>query len=483
MKKLQLFMIIMLGLSVIPTFAQTKVSLKFNANGKFRIAQFTDLHWDPRSPRCAETTATINNVLQTEKPNLAVLTGDIVTSRPAEEGWQSVIRIFDEAEIPFAVTMGNHDAEQGYTRETIFDWLSKSPYFVGEKGPADIKGCGNYVLEIEGSEPGLAALIYCFDSHDYPEDTRKYGHYDRISYDQIEWYRRQSEGFTENNKNKPLPALAFYHIPTAEYYGILGKNTTIGNYGETISSPEINSALFSSMNDMGDVIGIFTGHDHDNDYIGIHYGIGLGFGRTTGTDARGNLERGARIIELYEGQQKFDSWIRTKKGTEMTYYYPSGISSIDEKELSYLPAQNVNPDKHGVSYIYYEGEFQSTADMTPNAEVKRGTLPTFTIKEAPLEDHFGYEYRAWIKIPETGAYRFYTYSDDGSKLLIDGNLIIDNDGSRSARYLSEKVGLDAGFHELRVLYFEDYSGEVLVVGYAGRNVLYMEIPADVLYLP
>lgn len=52
-------------------------------------------------------------------------------------------------------------------------------------------------------------------------------------------------------------------------------------------------------------MGVFVGHDHDNDFIGIDKGIALGYGRVTGADAYGELTRGARIIELYEDQFKF----------------------------------------------------------------------------------------------------------------------------------------------------------------------------------
>jgi len=481
MKKLLLYVIVS-GLFITQGIAQT-LSLKFNENGKFKIVQFTDLHWNPRSAKCAVTTATIKHVLETEKPDLAILTGDVVTSRPAEEGWQAVIKIFEEAKIPFAVTMGNHDAEQGYTRETIYDWLGKSPCFLGEKGPKDLSGCGNYVIEVQGNHSSTAALLYCLDSHDYPENTRKYGHYDRIRYDQIEWYRRKSEEFAKNNGNKPIPALAFFHIPTLEYYNIVGRNTTIGHNNEVISSPNINSGLFSSIVDRGDVMGIFTGHDHDNDYIGLNYGVALGFGRTTGADARGKLERGGRIIELYEDQFKFDTWIRTTKGTELAYYYPSGISSLDEESLAYLPAKNVKPLKQGVSYIYYEGKYQSTGDLSPATEKKRGTFRNFTIKDALQKDYFGYEFNTLIRIPEKGIYSFYTYSDDGSKLFVDGNVIVDNDGSREAQLVTGKVALDAGFHELKVLYFEDYMGEELEVGIIGRNMPEMIIPDEMLFLP
>jgi len=484
MKKYIVILIAFLG--SLSCQSQQAPVLKFNKDGRFKIAQFTDLHWAPGYPSCEQTTATIEHILHTEKPDMAMLTGDVVTTPPAKEGWSSIIEIFEKARMPFSVVMGNHDAEQQVSREQIYEWLGESPYFLGEKGPEDIYGCGNFVLQVEGSRSKApAALLYCLDSNDYPKDAVRYGHSDWMRYNQIRWYRQQSEHLTTQNNGKPVPALAFFHIPLPEYTNILGASTTIGNgnRGKARVSPNLNSGFFSSMDDMGDVMGTFVGHIHGNDFIGINHGIALGYGRTTGTEAVGTIERGGRIIELYEGQSKFDTWIITMKGTEQYYYYPSGLSSLDEETLQYLPAKDINPVKQGVNYIYYEGEFESTAEMSPKAEVKRGTFRNFTIKEASKDDYFGYEFNTLIRIPERGIYRFYTYSDDGSKLIIDGNTVVDNDGSHNTRLVTGKVALEAGFHELKLLYFESYMGQELEVGMAGRNMPEMIIPDEMLFLP
>lgn len=137
-----------------------------------------------------------------------MLTGDVVTANPGLEGWKSVIGIFEEAKIPFTVMMGNHDAEI-VSKDEIYAMLSKSPYFMGEKGPGDIHGAGNYVVPVyssDGKKP--AALLYCIDSNDYPT-LKDYGTYDWIHFDQIHWYREQSMRYTKENGGKPLPALAF----------------------------------------------------------------------------------------------------------------------------------------------------------------------------------------------------------------------------------------------------------------------------------
>ena len=479
MKNICLLLAILVSSGLMQASVRNPLTFK---EGKFKVVQFTDMHWSHTSPKCAETTATIKAVLKAEKPDIAILTGDIVTDAPAPEAWKTISGIFEEAKIPFAVTMGNHDAEASISKERIYAILAESPYFVGEEGPEDIKGYGNYVLPVYGSKGNVAALLYCMDSNDYPPVT-KYGHYDWVHYDQIAWYRTQSQMYTKQNGGKPLPALAFFHIPLLEYNNIVGKNTTVGNQKEGVASPRINTGLFSSMIDMQDVMGMFVGHDHGNDYIGIEHDIALAFGRVTGTDAYGTFERGGRVIELYEDKFKFDTWIRTPSGVEFAYYFPSGLSSVDEENLPYLPAKNVQPKKQGVAYTYYEGKYKHTDQITPDTKVGEGTMPNISITKALVDDHFAYEFRTWIQIPERGVYRFYTFSDDGSKLFIDGQVIVDNDGSHNSRRRDGKVALEAGIHELRVLYFEDYMGQVLEVGVSGRDIRETTLPDYMLYIP
>lgn len=163
MKNYLLILAILLGL--VSCQFRPVAELRFHENGRFKIVQFTDLHWAPGLPSSAQTTATIQHLLQTEKPDLAVLTGDVVTATPAEAGWTAIVDLFDKARVPFTVVMGNHDAEQQVTRRQIYQWLARSPYFVGEEGPGDIHGCGNFVLPIMGSHSDGQAVVDNDGSH------------------------------------------------------------------------------------------------------------------------------------------------------------------------------------------------------------------------------------------------------------------------------------------------------------------------------
>ena len=467
------------SLILLGAYAQKSVAFR---EGKLKIVQLTDIHWDPQSKNCAQTAQTIEAVLALEKPDIAMLTGDVVTEKPGPEGWKAIIALLEKAQVPFTVMMGNHDAEV-MPKQEIYDLLAQSPYFIGEKGPETIHGCGNYVVPVYGADHKTTkALLYCIDSNDYPE-SKDYGTYDWIHFDQVAWYRQTSARFTKENGGNPLPALAFFHIALPEYDAIPNNGTMLGEKNEGSGASKINSGLFASFIEMGDVMGAFVGHDHDNDFIGTHYQIALAYGRVTGTDAYGDLERGMRVIELKENERSFDTWVRTPSKKGDIFYYPSGLTSLDEERMSYLPATTTKAGKPGVAYTYYEGKFKSTADVLKAQPVKEGTFRNFTIKEAAADDHFGYQFRSLINIPEKGVYKFHIYSDDGARLFIDDQEVIDNDGSHSAGEATGKVALEKGFHEIRVIYFEDYMGQALEIGITGKNLPKQVLPDEMLFLP
>ncbi len=467
------------SLILLGAYAQKSVAFR---EGKLKIVQLTDIHWDPQSKNCAQTAQTIEAVLALEKPDIAMLTGDVVTEKPGPEGWKAIIALLEKAQVPFTVMMGNHDAEV-MPKQEIYDLLAQSPYFIGEKGPETIHGCGNYVVPIYGADHKTTkALLYCIDSNDYPE-SKDYGTYDWIHFDQVTWYRQTSARFTKENGGNPLPALAFFHIALPEYDAIPNNGTMLGEKNEGSGASKINSGLFASFIEMGDVMGAFVGHDHDNDFIGTHYQIALAYGRVTGTDAYGDLERGMRVIELKENERSFDTWVRTPSKKSDIFYYPSGLTSLDEEQMSYLPATTTKAGKPGVAYTYYEGKFKSTADVLKAKPVKEGTFRNFSIKEAAADDHFGYQFHSQINIPEKGVYKFHIYSDDGARLFIDGQEVIDNDGSHSAGEATGKVALEKGFHEICVIYFEDYMGQALEIGITGKNLPKQVLPDGMLFLP
>lgn len=475
--KRRIFLLLASMLCVFNLFAQSD-ELKFNDNGEFKIVQFTDLHFSFNSTKNDSTLLVIRSVAEVEKPDLLVFTGDVVTDIPAREGWHKLGRTLEQIGIPWTITLGNHDDEPSIARSEIFDLVAKMPYFIGEEGP-EISGYGNFVLPVLGHASGKpAGIIYCMDSHGFGRISKLSG-YDWFRQDQIQWYKKQSEAFAAANGGAPLPSLAFFHIPLPEYKE-LGEDV-VGNRLGKVSSPDVNSGMFLTMIECNDILGMFVGHDHNNDYIGRHKDIALAYGRITGADASGKLERGGRVIVMYENEYRFETWIRTLSGKEFVYRFPDNRLVEDESKIRYLSAYDVNPQKKGLSYSYYIGSFESTGEVLQATPVEKGISPSITLELSSVRDSFALVFDGYIKIAERGIYSFYTVSDDGSCLFIDDQLVVDNDRSHAGRRRDGLIGLEKGFHKIRLIYFENYWGEHLEAGYSGKKLRESLIPEYVLF--
>lgn len=291
---------------------QEKPILKFNSQSRFKIVQFTDIHLQYDSYRSDSALVMMKTVIEREKPDLVMLTGDVVGSDNRKKAWLKVAQVMIDAKTPWAAMLGNHDAEYELTMEQTMDAIVGLPYNLTVSGPEEIAGAGNYVLPIQSSSSNkTAALFYVLDvsqTNRPPEDHSDV--YEWIDDSQVQWYKNQSAAFTRQNGGTPLPALAFFHIPFPEYNEVVGKSTTVGFQSEGGRSlPNGRSNLYAAMQDCKDVMGVFAGHQHNNNYIGCLNDICFAFGQTSGRQVYGELGAGARVIELYEGQRKFDSWI------------------------------------------------------------------------------------------------------------------------------------------------------------------------------
>ena len=293
-------------------------ALKFNANHKFKIVQFTDIHWKYGNPASDEAGERMAEVLDAEKPDLVVFTGDVIFAKPAREGLDKALEATISRGIPFAVTWGNHDDEQDLSRKELSAHVATKAGNLTSTVEG-ISGVTNYTLSVKSTDGKRdAAVLYIFDSNSY-SPIKKVKGYDWIKHDQVEWYRQTSKAFTAANDGKPLPALAFFHIPLPEFHEAAQNESAyfVGTRKEKACAPEINTGLAAAMLEAGDVMGVFVGHDHVNDYVVDWRGILLGYGRFTGGATvyhdipEGN---GARIIELTEDSRTIKTWIRIKGG-------------------------------------------------------------------------------------------------------------------------------------------------------------------------
>ncbi|MEQ8475976.1 fibronectin type III domain-containing protein [Fulvivirga sp.] len=96
------------------------------------------------------------------------------------------------------------------------------------------------------------------------------------------------------------------------------------------------------------------------------------------------------------------------------------------------------------------------------------------------DDYFGIEFFGYIYIEIAGTYTFYTNSDDGSRLWIGDQEIVDNDGLHGGRWREGNIELEEGAYPITVQYFERSGGQGLTVAWKIPGGNRVNIPSNVL---
>ncbi|KAM6509128.1 Phosphatase dcr2 [Fusarium solani] len=315
-------------------------------DGRYKIMQIGDLHLSTGVGECREavpntynggkceadprTLDFVSRVLDEEKPDLVVLSGDQVngdTAPDAPTAMFKILSILIERKIPYAAIFGNHDDEKTMSREAQMAIMESLPYSLSIAGPAEIDGVGNYYVEVlaRGKTDHSALTIYLLDTHAYTPDERNFPGYDWVKPNQIEWFKKTAAGLKKNHDEYTgrHMDIAFIHIPLTEYADF--NLPRVGEWKEGVTAPVYNSGFRDALVEQG-VVMVSAGHDHCNDYCSLSlsgegenktpalwmcYAGGSGFGGYAGY---GGYHRRVRLFEVDTNEARIKTWKRLEYG-------------------------------------------------------------------------------------------------------------------------------------------------------------------------
>jgi subtilisin family serine protease len=126
--------------------------------------------------------------------------------------------------------------------------------------------------------------------------------------------------------------------------------------------------------------------------------------------------------------------------------------------------------KDGLKWRVYHGFWLKLPKFDALRPVATGTALELTLNGAGRKGQYGMVHEGLLWIPVSGRYTFYLKSDDGSALFIDGDRVVNNDGLHGPVERSGERELAAGFHTIRVDYFQLFGGESLGLQWAGPSL-------------
>ncbi len=308
----------------------SRPTLRFHENGTFRILMISDFHESVSGNRPCRTDRMVEGIralLDETNPDLVLIGGDQCIIADSFEEMKAhmeyMISPILERGLPWAHVFGNHDREGNHTLEEEERAYEAIPGCLSEAGPEEVSGVGNYCLEILSSTDDTPAYhIWALDSHaeskrdfvkylNLPADTQfvlpsplgNGSWQGGVMPDQVMWYYGESLR-REKAAGRKIPAILYMHIPIPEYC-LVERNPeechATGNKREKVCCPELNSGLFMTCLQRGDVRGIFCGHEHLIDFDGTYCGITLAYDACIGYNMSAHDDlRGGRVINLTE---------------------------------------------------------------------------------------------------------------------------------------------------------------------------------------
>ncbi len=265
-----------------------------------RIAQFADLHFgDGKSmyhnTKEERTKEFLAYVVETEKPDLIICSGDQVMSAGVAE-IKDFIALMDSYQTPWVFVWGNHDGEgSDYGKRAVSAALASadSPYLLYADGYTEggkESRYGNFSISVlDAAGERLLGALVMMDSGTYDYEA---GAYQEITQGQIEWYNKEIDRlqaiYAAGEKNgATVPSIVFAHMPLPDF-SVAYRKAAAGEgaefviegdrfFGGSGAGDETRSPLFQAMVEKGSTKACFVGHYHVAKYQVRMDGILLGF--------------------------------------------------------------------------------------------------------------------------------------------------------------------------------------------------------------
>lgn len=297
----------------------------FTSDDEFKVMQLTDVHIGAGAFSIKKDSWALNacaTLIQNERPDLVIVTGDIAYPVPFQAGTFNNMReaelfatLMERLQVYWVPVFGNHDTEaySMYDRAEISEFYSeeKWTYCLYRDNAGSIDGHGNSIINVCNSDGLISQSLVLLDSHSYVNGdiTGIKWMYDNIHQNQIDWYEDEvtrlndlnitaynalssekqsayatAAGFTDSadfSANSMIKSCAFFHIPLTEYldawdeYVDNGYNDTAnvhyvfgvaGETGKVVYSGIGQDELFETMIKLGSTQAVFCGHDHLNNF-------------------------------------------------------------------------------------------------------------------------------------------------------------------------------------------------------------------------
>ncbi len=179
--------------------------------------------------------------------------------------------------------------------------------------------------------------------------------------------------------------------------------------------------------------------------------------------------------------QTFSDYRLGSEGLEVNLPAMSVVVLEVSGTLEMEPPIELRNPRPGLNYKYYEGKW----DLLPNFDrltpKRAGVVDSIAIPMQNANENFGVQYEGYVKVPADGLYTFSLNSDDGSSMYIDDIMVVTDDGRHAPTEASGTIVLKAGYHPIKVTFFQAGGGFSLDASIEGPGLKKQPISPHMLF--
>ncbi|HWA82222.1 MAG TPA: alpha-L-fucosidase, partial [Fimbriimonadaceae bacterium] len=164
----------------------------------------------------------------------------------------------------------------------------------------------------------------------------------------------------------------------------------------------------------------------------------------------------ARNGRVYNGPIPVERTMTLKAASFHHEKRVSAVTSMRFDKVEPNPAVEAGSEE-GLLCEEYKGSWDQVPDFDSLTARTSRTAEAVTVG-ASKEEEWGMRFSGTISAPKNGVYTFALGSDDGSKLWIDGKVVVDNDGLHSGQTKLGQVALAKGAHKIVIGWFNKSGG-------------------------
>lgn len=122
-------------------------------------------------------------------------------------------------------------------------------------------------------------------------------------------------------------------------------------------------------------------------------------------------------------------------------------------------------------------DFATLGDPTLESDAADGVV---SLESFHIESNYAVQFTGDFTVLDDGEYQFRVCSDDGSRVLLDGQPLIENDGLHGPNNppIRATVNLKAGVHKMEIQFFQAGGGQTLALGWSGPGFRLLPLTKD-----